>query len=88
MRDLTPEELDMIYPAECHFKVIARTGKAQSRIENALEKHGVKAPVRLGNTSRTGNYLTFNVTVWVNNRETMQSLDASLRRIEGVVTVL
>lgn len=88
MRDLTPFERDMIYPAECHLKIIAKEKEIQGKIEATLRDYEVTAPVRTGNMSRTGRYQTFNVSVWIDDHQSMITLESALRRIEGVKTVL
>ncbi|MFO7820854.1 MAG: DUF493 domain-containing protein [Lentisphaeria bacterium] len=88
MRELSPTEKEMIYPAECNFKIIAEGQGMRDTIAEVLRKHGISSPVYSGKTSRTGKYQTFNVKVWVDNHETMVSLDQTLQSIEGVKTVL
>ena len=85
----TPPQPELEFPLTCHIKVISdnREGIALE-IETVVRDLGFDEPVEPGRTSSSGNYLTCNVSLTIDCRETMQSLDSRLRAIEGVRFVL
>ena len=89
MRDLTPDEREALFPAECHFKVIARDedGVAES-LHRALLSLQVEAPLSAGNSSAAGTYITYNLSLLIETHARMLEIDAALRAVDGVKMVL
>lgn len=81
------EELD--FPIHCHFKIIANDSPGMlGALQSALLKVGVLTPVKEGNHSEKGNYITFNLELLVNSKEQMTEIDSCLRAVPGVKMVL
>ena len=89
MRDLSPEKREALFPAECHFKVIAwdREG-VMNRLNQTLVDLGVKDPMSAGNHSSAGTYVTYNLSLTIETHARMQEIDAALRGVDGVKMVL
>ena len=83
------EENQNPYPAECHFKIIGGNDDGLlERIREALATLELDVPVTMGNASAEGKYITYNLTVRVEDRPHMETLDTTFRAIEGVKIVL
>jgi putative lipoic acid-binding regulatory protein len=84
-----PFHEDLIFPVDCHYKVIAEdTLAVHARLEKALQDIGIDKPVLIGNRSSKGTYITFNITITVESKEIMERIDATLRNTQGVRMVL
>jgi putative lipoic acid-binding regulatory protein len=89
MQELTPEQKAALFPAECHFKVIARDLPGmQDRLTCALRAAGVHESLSPGNRSAAGTYITYNMSILVGSYEEMRSIDCALRAVSGVRLVL
>lgn len=89
MNDLTPQQKAALFPAECHFKVIAYDLPAMHQdLTRALRSAGIREPLSPGNRSAAGTYITYNVSIRVGTYEEMRSIDQALRAVEGVRLVL
>ena len=83
-----PEE-ESVFPADCHFKIICHNEEGVGdRVKAALKGLGVTETVEAGNQSSGGRYITYNVSVYVTQRERMEEIDAALRRVDGVRMIL
>ena len=83
------QEPELEFPLTCHFKVIAEDLEGMDFvIETVLMELGVGDPVASGNRSASGKYVTYNVSIEVDSRETMNRIDQALRDIQGVKMVL
>lgn len=77
------------FPLLCHYRIIAhQLPNIDFVIETVLLELGIKNKLKKGNASKGGKYLSFNVDVNVESKETMRAIDDALRSIEGVKMVL
>jgi len=84
---LDPANLE--FPVEVQFRVIAEAQEQMAFvIETVLMELGVDAPVKAGNSSKSGTYNSYSITTVVESREMMNRIDAELRAIVGVKMVL
>lgn len=80
---------DLIFPVECHFRVIAENDEhMQFVIETVVMELGITSPVEKTNVSGGGRYISFNISTIVKSKEDMNRIDGELRRIRGVKMVL
>jgi putative lipoic acid-binding regulatory protein len=83
-------ELDGLFPAECHFKVIAvdLVGVHRS-LNRCLADLGIRDHAfQPSNKSRAGKYICYEASMTVDSRGRMREIDAALRAVEGVKMVL
>jgi putative lipoic acid-binding regulatory protein len=86
---LKGKEEQLEYPVDAHFKIITEDIEHMDFvIESVLMQLGIDAPVRAGNRSANNRYITYNVSIRVESRDMMYSIDSQLRDIEGVKVVL
>lgn len=89
MESMTPEQAAEIFPAECHFKiVVAASDGVAGRLNQVLDAYQREERVCLGNRSAGGKYVTYNVSLVVENLELMREMDCAFRAVEGVRMVL
>ena len=79
----------MIYPADCHFRIIV-TGEFTSddQLQQVLAASVITSPLAPGKHSQGGKYRSLQVTVRVKDRAEMVRLDRDLRAVAGVRMVL
>lgn len=89
MISLPNDAAPSLYPAECHFRIIAEAGVDPSAaLTVLLEDYQVTAPLVAGNSSCTGKYRTFELSVLLQSREEMDTLDGAIRSVQGVRILL
>ena len=89
MNPISPEAAGALFPAECHFKIIARDADGVAgRLNRVLADHRLADQVRAGNRSAGGTYVTYNVSLVLETAEQMRALDAAFRAVDGVRLVL
>lgn len=82
-----PEELK--FPVMVHFKVIGEdTPDLRVHLEIALSELSIKEDLVAGRNSSGGRYITYNLSVTVENRQILDRIDARLRAVAGVKLVL
>lgn len=87
---MTDEESERLFPAVCHFKVIAvDLIGLQERLNGVLMDLGVyDDKFRPGNRSAHGKYVCFDASIRVESHSQMKLIDASLRSLDGIKMVL
>ena len=90
MTDLTKEELNQLFPAECHFKVICRDlSDVHKNLNKALAKVGLTdIAFQPGTRSSKGKYISFEVSIQVETHDQMLQIDQSIRSVDGVKMLL
>ncbi|HMO51331.1 MAG TPA: DUF493 domain-containing protein [Kiritimatiellia bacterium] len=77
------------FPLTVHFKVIGVYSEdLRTHLEIALWELNIRESIKPGNMSAKGNYITYNLTTTVFDRERLRAIDARLRAVEGVRMVL
>ena len=90
MRRPTQQDFESLFPAECHFKVIAvdlvgmHRNLNQCLIELGLDDHAFQP----ANKSEHGKYISYETSILVETHQRMKEIDAALRAIDGVKLVL
>ena len=85
-----PENLELEFPVECHFKVIAVDLEGVHKSLNKclvtldLADHAFQP----SNKSKNGKYISYETSVMVTSHEQMNEIDAALKAVEGVKMVL
>lgn len=84
------KDLDKLeFPVTVHYKVIGEVSEnIRTHLEIALFELGINEALELGRLSSGRKYMTFNLSVTVADRESMNAIDAHLRKVEGVKMVL
>ena len=87
---MTEETSKRLFPATCHFKVIAvDLIGLEERLNGVLEDLGIYDDTfRTGNRSAKGKYVCFDASVYVESRAQMKLIDATLKSMDGVKMVL
>ena len=89
MQELTPEQREALFPADCHFKVIARDREGvRERLNDVLESFGMPGRMQAGTRSSAGTYITYNISLRIETHADMQALDQAFRAVDGVRMVL
>lgn len=90
MRELTQEEMEALFPARCHFKVIAEdVSGVREELNAVLERLGITEVVfEEGNRSNAGRYISFNASIDVPTHEVMTQIDSGLKQVRNVKMVL
>jgi putative lipoic acid-binding regulatory protein len=89
MQELTPEQIEALFPADCHFKVIAWDQDGmQERLDAVLASFGIPERMRAGARSAAGTYITYNISLRIETHANMQALDTAFRAVDGVRMVL
>ena len=79
----------MIYPAECHFRIIvAGDFSAEGPLQQVLAASEITSALAPGNASTGGKFRSLQVTVRVKDRAELVRLDRELRAVAGVRMVL
>jgi putative lipoic acid-binding regulatory protein len=83
-------ELDGLFPAECHFKVIAVDLLGVHRnLNRCLADLGIgDHAFQPSNKSKAGKYICYEASITIDSRGRMREIDAALRAVEGVKMVL
>ena len=90
MREPTAEDLEKLFPAECHFKVIAvdligvHKNLNQRLVDLGFSNHAFQP----ANKSEHGKYISYETSILVESRDRMKEIDAALRAVAGVKLVL
>ena len=90
MTDLNPEDMEALFPAQCHIKVIARdlTG-VHAQLNTTLLDLGLEGVAfQPSATSKNGKYISFEISLHVETHARMREIDTALRAVEGVKLVL
>ena len=90
MRELTIEELESIFPAECHFKVIAMNLIGiHKRLNEVLMELGINdCAFQPGIQSRNGKYMSYDISIQVESHLREREIDHALRAVQGVKMVM
>lgn len=82
-------EKEFLYPAEFHFRIIVDAQRAdEAALGSALTEYSVTAPLAVSRHSSGGHYLAFSLSVSIANREELDALHATLKKVPGVRMVL
>ncbi len=77
------------YPVDVHFRIVSQaTPEVDQRVREAAASLGVAESLKAGNTSSSGTYLSYQLSVSVESEERMKSIDRTFRNVEGVRMVL
>jgi putative lipoic acid-binding regulatory protein len=77
------------FPLTWHGKIIAQdSDDLDDRVRTALLGLGLEHPVRRGNVSQAGRYVTLNVSVEFTDREMMVRVTETLAAVSGVRMVI
>ena len=85
-----PEDLEIEFPTECHFKVIAYDLEGVHKnlnkclIDLDLPNHAFQP----SNKSKHGKYISYETSIVVESHSRMTEIDAAIRSVEGVKMVL
>lgn len=85
-----PENLEIEFPTECHFKVIAVDIEGVHKSLNnclvrlELADHAFQP----SNKSKNGKYISYETSIIVRSHAQMNEIDAALKVVEGVKMVL
>ena len=85
-----PEDLEIEFPTECHFKVIAydlegvHKGLNRCLLDLGLPNHAFQP----SNKSKNGKYISYETSIVVENHARMTEIDVAIRAVEGVKMVL
>jgi putative lipoic acid-binding regulatory protein len=90
MRELTKEEKESLFPAECHFKVICMDLMGiHKNLNLALVEIGLEdIAFQPANRSKKGKYISFEVSLMVETHDRMLEIDQAIRSVEGVKMLL
>jgi len=90
MASPVPEDLEIEFPTECHFKVIAHDLEGVHKslnkclIDLDLPNHAFQP----SNKSKNGKYISYETSVIVDCHARMTEIDLAIRAVEGVKMVL
>jgi putative lipoic acid-binding regulatory protein len=77
------------FPVEVHFRIVClATDEVRDRVMKAADILGVADKLSPGNQSASGKYHSYQLSVVVEDKERMQSIDHIFRTLEGVKMVL
>lgn len=90
MRELNQDELDQLFPAECHFKVICKDREDMEQdLNQSLKDIGLTGiAFQPRGRSAKGTYITFDLSMVVESHERMKAMDEAIRAVEGVRMLL
>lgn len=90
MREPTAEDFEKLFPAECHFKVIAvDLLGVHKNLNQCLADLGYSdRAFQPANKSKHGKYISYETALRVETRARMKEIDAALRAVAGVKLVL
>jgi putative lipoic acid-binding regulatory protein len=90
MSSAIPENMEIEFPTECHFKVIAYDIEGVHKnlnkclLDLGLPNHAFQP----SNKSKKGKYISYEKSVVVENHARMTEIDTAIRLVEGVKMVL
>ena len=79
------------YPVDWHYRIITENAAHPDvvhRIRQVLEDFKVANPLKIGNESAGGKYVSYLVTVTFPDRKFMEDISAAFNAIPGVKMVL
>ncbi len=80
---------ELEFPLHWEYKIVAaRTDETYTAICEAIRAHGFEETPAAGNVSRSGSYVTYTVSMRMENREALDSLNRALCACEGVKFLL
>ncbi len=90
MRELTKEESESLFPAECHFKVICLDLIGiHKNLNNILLEVGFEGVAfQPGLRSKAGKYISFEISLKIETHDQMLKVDQAIRSVEGVKMLL
>ena len=89
MSDQPFGDAEIEFPAEAHFRLICiASDDVEKHVREIARTLGVEDGLSEGNTSKKGSYQTFQLTVMVESKEHLHSIDAAYRGQDFVKMVL
>lgn len=86
-KEINNSELE--FPLICHYRIISLDiPNIHFVIETVLAGLGVTAPLKKGNSSKKGTYISTNIDIEVDSKEMMTKIYKELCAIEGVKMVI
>jgi putative lipoic acid-binding regulatory protein len=84
------ENIELEFPTECHFKVIAVDLEGVHKsLNNCLIRLDLSDHAfQPSNKSRNGKYISYETSIIVESHAQMNAIDAALKAVEGVKMVL
>ncbi len=77
------------YPVVCHLSIVGDAGKDFAKsVQEVLADYRVVEPLSNGRTTPSGRHRSMRVSVEVESRERLESLDQTLRAVPGVRMIL
>ncbi len=82
-------DAELEFPLDCHYRIITEDREGvQASIEKTLRDMKIETPLKEGNRSEGGKYVTYSITIHVESLEIMRAIDVAIRSIDGVRMVL
>ena len=89
MMDTHFGEEEIEFPVEVHFRIVCDSSlEVSAQVMVAADELGFSEKLKLGNQSRGGKYLSYQLSTVVNSKEEMNKIDQTFRAVEGVKMVL
>ncbi|MEC7201396.1 MAG: DUF493 family protein [Verrucomicrobiota bacterium] len=90
MRELNQDELNQLFPAECHFKVICKDREGMEKdLNQSLEDIGLTGIVfQPRGRSAKGTYITFDLSWVVESNARLRAMDEAIGAVDGVGMLL
>ena len=84
-----PQELEVAYPAEFHFRIIVEAEvAAEAALGALLATYQITAPLTASKVSSAGRYQAFSVSVKIRSQAELHSFDAAVKQVPGVRMLL
>jgi len=79
------------FPLQWHGKIITKTETQVNvavELQNTIKKLGYKENIQKGNTSKTGKYLTYNISLIFTSKQNMDSVTNTIAQLNFVKLVI
>lgn len=81
------EEIE--FPVDVHFRIVCESRlEVSAKVMIAADELGLAEKLKNGHESRTGKYLSYQLSTVVDSKEEMNLIDQKFRAVEGVRMVL
>lgn len=89
MSDCSFGDEEIIYPVEVHFRIVCDARlEVSAQVMVTADELGLGDKLKTGNESRSGKYLSYQLSTMIASLEEMNHIDQCFRSIDGVKMVL
>lgn len=82
------DKTEIVFPVEWHYKIIVNDRSARNQLDSVLQEHGYSERCTEGNSSKTGKFQAYRVSIIFNDKESMDNLSNAFSALSCVKFML